>query len=36
MARIVPASDRGATATGYDCLIGEKIWERNRRLWDDP
>ncbi len=36
VARIVPASDRGATATGYDCLIGEKIWERNRRLWDDP
>jgi len=20
----------------YDCLIGEKIWERNRRFWDEP
>ncbi len=35
-ARIVPASNRGATATGYDCLIGEKIWERNRRFWEGP
>lgn len=21
---------------GYDCLIGEKIWERNRWIWSEP
>ncbi|MEM8632627.1 MAG: DUF1194 domain-containing protein [Pseudomonadota bacterium] len=24
------------TPPSYDCLIGEKIWERNRRYWDSP
>jgi hypothetical protein len=23
-------------APAYDCLIGEKIWERNRRYYDEP
>jgi hypothetical protein len=23
-------------APAYDCLIGEKLWERNRRIFDDP
>lgn len=25
-----------APESAYDCLIGEKIWERNRRYWDEP
>ncbi|SMO85145.1 hypothetical protein SAMN06265380_11251 [Ruegeria faecimaris] len=20
----------------YDCLIGEKIWERNQQIWSEP
>jgi hypothetical protein len=28
--RLVPAQ----AAAPYDCLIGEKIWERNRGQWD--
>ena len=28
-ARVVPAQ-AGGSASGYDCLIGEKIWEENR------
>lgn len=32
--RVIPAQ---ATApAGYDCLIGEKIWERNRGQWPLP
>lgn len=34
--RLWRAQHRGATQDGYDCLIGEKIWERNRRYWDGP
>lgn len=30
------AQNRGATATGYDCRIGEKIWERNRMFLGGP
>ena len=29
-------ANSGATPEGYDCLIGEKIWERNRRYWGAP
>jgi hypothetical protein len=32
--RVIRAQYRPAPA--YDCLIGEKIWERNRRYWDQP
>ena len=36
-ARLWRAQNRGALADGgYDCLIGEKIWERNRRFWFEP
>jgi hypothetical protein len=28
--RLIPAQ----AAAPYDCLIGEKIWERNRGQWD--
>lgn len=34
--RIIRAQHRGDTGPVYDCLIGEKIWERNRRYWDGP
>lgn len=34
--RIWRAQNTGATAGGYDCLIGEKIWERNRQDWMLP
>ncbi len=34
-ARIIKASDAGAEE-GYDCLIGEKIWEQRRWMWQDP
>ena len=27
---------QAAAPGSYDCLIGEKIWERNRRYWDGP
>ena len=30
--RLVPAQ----AAAPYDCLIGEKIWELNRRFWETP
>ncbi|WP_428928658.1 DUF1194 domain-containing protein [Marinibacterium sp. SX1] len=23
-------------ANGYDCMVGEKIWQRNRQIWMDP
>ncbi|MGR3803532.1 DUF1194 domain-containing protein [Marinibacterium profundimaris] len=23
-------------ANGYDCLVGEKIWQRNRTIWMEP
>ncbi|WP_102108530.1 DUF1194 domain-containing protein [Oceaniglobus roseus] len=26
----------GVTPQGYDCLIGEKMWESNRRYWTEP
>lgn len=26
----------GATEDGYDCLIGEKIWQQRRWMWSDP
>ena len=26
----------GATPNGYDCQIGEKMWQRNRRYWELP
>ena len=32
--RIVPARFRGATSNGYDCLIGEKIWDRIMGDWN--
>lgn len=35
-ARLWKAQNRGASPGGYDCLIGEKIWERNRRFWEGP
>ena len=31
--RVIPAQ---FVSGGYDCLIGEKIWERNRRYWELP
>ena len=34
--RIWKVQNRGGTPEGYDCMIGEKIWERNRRSWDSP
>ncbi|WP_170482422.1 DUF1194 domain-containing protein [Ruegeria arenilitoris] len=24
------------SSTAYDCLIGEKIWERNQQIWSEP
>lgn len=27
---------RAEARAGYDCLIGEKIWDRNRRIWGVP
>ncbi|WP_298852969.1 DUF1194 domain-containing protein [uncultured Ruegeria sp.] len=24
------------STNAYDCLIGEKIWERNRQIWSEP
>ena len=33
-ARIVPV--QYAPPAEYDCLIGEKIWEQRRRLWEGP
>lgn len=35
-ARIIRAQNRGDTGPTYDCLIGEKIWQRNRSFWDGP
>lgn len=35
-ARLIRAQHRGDSGPTYDCLIGEKIWERNRRYWDGP
>ncbi len=32
----LPATRVQATGTGYDCEIGEKMWERNRRYWELP
>ena len=34
----VPQSEtaRIQQVAGYDCLIGEKIWERNRWMWSEP
>lgn len=26
----------GATADGYDCLIGEKMWQQRQWMWNDP
>lgn len=34
--RLVPAQYSGWTETGYDCLIGEKMWEQNRRYRGGP
>ena len=34
--RLWRAENRGQTPDGYDCLIGEKMWEQNRRLWEGP
>ena len=34
--RLWKAENRGATPDGYDCMIGEKIWEQNRRYWEGP
>ncbi len=31
-----PASFTGAAPSGYDCLIGEKIWDQMRRYWIGP
>ncbi|MEO0991154.1 MAG: DUF1194 domain-containing protein [Pseudomonadota bacterium] len=33
-AQVIPA--QGRVEPAYDCMIGEKIWERNRRYWDSP
>ncbi|NNK68336.1 MAG: DUF1194 domain-containing protein [Rhodobacteraceae bacterium] len=33
---LLPAQHRGDRGAVYDCLIGEKIRERNRRTWDGP
>jgi len=38
-ARILKASDGGQSGTsdnGYDCLIGEKIWQQWRSIWSEP
>lgn len=32
----IRAQSHGARPEGYDCRIGEKMWERNRRYWDTP
>lgn len=32
--RIVPA--QYSSATDYDCLIGEKIWEKRQLFWNEP
>lgn len=32
--RVIRAQSTANGQGGYDCLIGEKIWERNRRDWD--
>jgi Protein of unknown function (DUF1194) len=32
----VPPEPRLVPAAGYDCLVGEKIWERTRRYWSEP
>ncbi|MDU8945317.1 DUF1194 domain-containing protein [Ovoidimarina sediminis] len=34
--RLWHAQHIGAGPDGYDCMIGEKIWERNRRFWEGP
>ena len=33
---VIKAAFIGATESGYDCLIGEKIWEQIRRNWYGP
>ena len=30
------ATPRVVRVNGYDCLIGEKIWEQRRQYWDLP
>jgi len=32
----IRARTYGAVPGGYDCQIGEKMWQRNRRYWDVP
>ncbi len=31
-----PAGDAPASAGGTDCMIGEKIWQQRRGIWDIP
>lgn len=31
-----PLQVQSGPAPAYDCLIGEKIWDRNRRYWEGP
>ncbi|RVT85623.1 DUF1194 domain-containing protein [Rhodobacteraceae bacterium CCMM004] len=31
-----PRPRRAQTRAPYDCLVGEKMWERNRRYWELP
>jgi len=33
---VIQARATGVLPGGYDCRIGEKMWERNRRYWDVP
>lgn len=32
--RVIPAQLRQEPA--YDCMVGERVWERNRRIWMEP
>ena len=34
--RVWRAQHIGMGPDGYDCMIGEKIWEQNRRYWEGP
>ncbi len=33
---LAPIPAQYGAVPSYDCLIGEKIWERNRRYYDEP
>ncbi|MCG8606429.1 DUF1194 domain-containing protein, partial [bacterium] len=33
---VVPVAFTGAAQSGYDCMIGEKIWDQMRQYWMGP